>query len=104
MNISIIVHFQKSSCNYDVHRLQYNAQGITENWDDFWTNLAVNGAANMVGLTFDAIPILRTLGSNTGKNLLRGGKKLIKQGINSFADKMKNMYYNDDEDDEKYHY
>ncbi len=53
----------------------------------------------MVGLTFDAIPILRTLGSNTGKNLLRGGKKLIKQGINSFADKMKNMYYNDDEDD-----
>lgn len=78
--------------------------GYAENWDDFWTNLAVNGAANMVGLTFDAIPILRTLGSNTGKNLLKGGKKLIKQGINSFADKMKNMYYNDNEDEQKYYY
>ena len=56
---------------------QYNAQSIAENWDDFWTNLAVNGAANMVGLTFDAIPILRILGSNIGKNLLKGGKSLL---------------------------
>lgn len=62
----------------DKETLPLNASaGYAENWDDFWTNLAVNGAANMVGLTFDAIPILKTLGSNMGKNLLKGGKSLL---------------------------
>ena len=77
--------------------------GYAENWNDFGTNLVTNGAANMVGLAFDAIPIFRTLGSNTGKNLLKGGKKFIKQGINSSADKMKNMYYKEDDDKERYY-
>ena len=77
--------------------------GYAENWNDFGTNLAINGAANTIGLAFDAIPILRTLGSNTGKNLLSSGKKFIKQGINSFADKLKNAYYKENEDEEKYY-
>ena len=71
--------------------------GYAQNGDDFLTNLAVNGIANAAGLTFDAIPILRTLGSNTGKNLLNSGKKFIKQGINSFADKAKNMLYSNED-------
>ncbi len=41
--------------------------GYAENWNDFGTNLAVNGIANTAGLTFDAIPFLRTLDSSTGK-------------------------------------
>ncbi|MBO6281195.1 MAG: hypothetical protein J6N49_01545 [Alphaproteobacteria bacterium] len=77
--------------------------GYADNWNDFGTNLAVNGIANAAGLTFDAIPILRTLGSNTGKNLLNSGKKFIKQGINSFADKLKNMYYKENEGEERYY-
>ena len=32
VNVSIIIHPQKSSYNYDAHKSQYNAQGITENY------------------------------------------------------------------------
>ena len=72
--------------------------GYAENWNDFGTNLAVNGIANAAGLPIDAIPFTRA----AGRPLVKFGKKFIKQGINSSADKMKNMYY--DEDEEKYHY
>ena len=99
MNISIIVHPQKSSYNYDAHKPQYNAQGIAENWDDFWTNLAVNGAANNIGLQFEQLPMWRAAGSTLGKFFAKNGLKTVKQGINSFADKMKNMYYNDNKDE-----
>jgi len=95
-------NFKQKAFNALTDTLNASA-GYAENWNDFGTNLAVNGAANMVGLTFDAIPILRTLGSNTGKTLLKGGKKFIKQGINSVADKMKNMYYKENEDEERYY-
>ena len=33
--------------------------------------------------------------------MLTGGKKIIKQGINSSADKMKNMYYDESEDESR---
>lgn len=59
--------------------------GYAENWKDFGTNLIVNGAANTLGLPIDKIPYTR------GGSIV--GRKFIKQGINSFADKMKNMYY-----------
>ena len=95
-------NFKQKAFNALTDTLNASA-GYAENWNDFGTNLVTNGAANMVGLAFDAIPIFRTLGSNTGKNLLKGGKKFIKQGINSSADKMKNMYYKEDEDEERYY-
>lgn len=78
--------------------------GYAENWDDFWTNLAVNGAANNIGLQVEQLPMWRAAGSTLGKFFAKNGLKTVKQGINSFADKMKNMYYNDDEDEKKYHY
>jgi hypothetical protein len=34
--------------------------------------------------------------------MLSGGKKFIKQGTNSFADKMKNTYYKEDEEEKYY--
>ena len=74
--------------------------GYADDWDDFGTNLAVNGAANMAGLALDKVPLFRA----SAKPLIKFGKKFIKQGINSFADKAKNMFYNDGEDEEKYHY
>ena len=46
----------------------------------------------------------RAAGSTLGKFFAKNGLKTLKQGINSFADKMKNMYYHNDEDEEKYHY
>ena len=46
----------------------------------------------------------RAAGRTLGKFFAKNGLKTLKQGINSFADKMKNMYYNDDEDKEKYYY
>ncbi len=95
-------NFKQKAFNALTDTLNASA-GYAENWNDFGTNLAVNSAANMVGLAFDAIPIFRTLGSNTGKTLLKGGKKFIKQGINSVADKMKNMYYKENEDEERYY-
>ena len=78
--------------------------GYAENWDDFWTNLAVNGAANNIGLQVEQLPMWRAAGSTLGKFFAKNGLKTVKQGINSFADKMKNMYYNDNEDEEKYYY
>ena len=64
--------------------------GYAENWKDFGTNLIVNGAANTLGLPIDKIPYTR------GGSIV--GRKFIKQGINSFADKMKNMYYTDEKE------
>ena len=73
--------------------------GYAENWNDFGTNLAVNGIANAAGLPIDVIPFTRA----AGRPLVQFGKKFIKQGINSSADKMKNMYYKEDEDEKKYY-
>lgn len=78
--------------------------GYAENWDDFGTNLAVNGIANNIGLQVEQLPMWRAAGSTLGKFFAKNGLKTVKQSINSFADKMKNIYYNDDEDEEKYHY
>ena len=77
--------------------------GYAENWNDFATNLAVNGLANSAGLGLEQLPIGRAFNSSSGKKLLANGYKAAKQGINSFADKLKNMYYNN-ENEEKYHY
>ena len=68
--------------------------GYAENWNDFETNLAVNGAANMAGLKAEQLPIFRA----SARPLTQFGKKFIKQGINSFADKMKNMFYSGEEE------
>ena len=69
--------------------------GYADNWNDFGTNLAVNGIANAAGLPIDAISFTRAV----GRPLVKFGKKFIKQGINSSADKMKNMHYKEDEDE-----
>ena len=53
----------------------------------------------MVGLQVEQLPMWRAAGSTLGKFFAKNGLKTVKQGINSFADKMKNMYYNDNEDD-----
>ena len=71
--------------------------GYANDWNDFATNLAVNGAANWLGLKAEQLPIFRA----SARPLMQLGKKILKQGINSSADKLKNIYYNDDE---KYHY
>ncbi|MBQ8464791.1 MAG: hypothetical protein IJ545_02140 [Alphaproteobacteria bacterium] len=63
--------------------------GYAENWNDFGNNVAFNGLTNSLGLAFDATPWGRTIGAT--------GKKLIKQGLNSLADKTKNMFYSNDE-------
>ena len=97
------MHFARQKRENEL-QAQYNAQGITENWDDFWTNLTVNGAANNIGLQVEQLPMWRAAGSTLGKFFAKNGLKTLKQGINSFADKMKNMYYHNDEDKEKYHY
>ena len=68
--------------------------------DNFATNLAVNGAANIAGLKLEQLPIFRA----SARPLMQLGKKIIKQGINSSADKMKNTFYKEDEDEEKYRY
>lgn len=82
---------------------QYNAQGITENYPQYTTNFWGN-AANNIGLQVEQLPMWRAAGSTLGKFFAKNGLKTVKQGINSFADKMKNMYYNNDEDEKKYHY
>ena len=74
--------------------------GYANNWNDFATNLAVNGAANWLGLKAEQLPIFRAL----ARPLMQLGKKIFKQGINSSADKLKNMYYKNNEDDEEYYY
>ena len=50
------------------------------------------GAANIAGLALDKIPYTR------GGGIV--GRKFIKQGINSFADKMKNVFYKNNEEGE----
>ena len=59
--------------------------GYAENWDDFWTNLAVNGAANNIGLQVEQLPMWRAAGSTLGKFFAKNGLKTVKQGINSFV-------------------
>ena len=61
--------------------------GYAENWNDFGTNLLVNGIANTVGLNGERLPLWRAIGAT--------GKRIIRQGINSLADKTKNMYYDE---------
>ena len=60
----------------------------------------MNGAANWLGLKAEQLPIFRAL----ARPLMQLGKKIFKQGINSSADKLKNMYYKNNEDDEEYYY
>lgn len=81
-----------------------SSAGYAENWNDFGTNLAVNGIANIAGLGLERLPIGRAFNSSTGKKLVANGYKFARQGFNSFADKMKNMFYKEDEDEDKYHY
>ena len=71
--------------------------GYAENWNDFGTNLVANGTANAIGLKAEQLPLWRA----SARPLVQLGKKFIKQGINSSADKLKNMYYYDEE--EKYY-
>ena len=73
--------------------------GYAENWDDFVSNLMVNGAANIAGLSLERLPIGRAFNSSTGKKLLTNGYKFARQGINSVADKFKNRYYKKNEDE-----
>ena len=68
--------------------------GYAENWKDFGNNLVVNGMANTAGLITDKVP----LGRAAGRPLVQWGKKVLKQGINSSADKLQNMYYNNGEE------
>ena len=96
-------NFKQKAFNAFTDTLSASA-GDAENWNDFGTNLAVNGAANIAGLPIDKIPYLRAVGSTSSKFIARNGPKFIKQGINSFADKLKNMYYKKDKDEEKYYY
>jgi len=64
--------------------------GYAENWRDFGANLLANGIANGVGLQGEKLPIWRAVGAT--------GKKIIKQSINSFADKGKEMFYDNKSD------
>jgi hypothetical protein len=54
--------------------------------------MLVNGIANAAGLPFEMIPFTRA----ATRPLVQWGKKAFKQGINSFADKLKNTYYSDE--------
>lgn len=79
--------------------------GYAENWNDFGKNLIANGTANWLGLKAEQLPIWRATGSMAGK-LLTSGKKIAKQGLNYSTDKLKNMFYNKEKDDDerKYYY
>ena len=92
-------NFKQKAFNALTDTLNASA-GYAENWNDFGTNLAVNGAANIAGLIADKIP----LGRAAGRPLVQFGKKFIKQGINSSADKAKNLFYKKDDEDEEYYY
>ena len=67
--------------------------GYAQDWDDFKANMLVNSAANLIGLGFDKIPFTR--------NASEISRKFIKQGMNSSADKAKNMFYNKEEEERK---
>ncbi len=83
-------NFKQKAFNALTDTLNASA-GYAENWNDFGTNLAVNGFANAAGLGADLTPIGRGLGAT--------GKKIIKQGFNFLTDKAKNMFYDDDDED-----
>ena len=74
--------------------------GYAENWNDFGTNLVANGAANIIGLTAEQLPIFRA----SARPIVQIGKKIFKQGVNSSADNAKKLFYKKDEDEERYHY
>ena len=78
-------NFKQKAFNALTDTLNASA-GYAQNKDDFLTNLAVNGIANVAGLPIDVIPFTRA----AGRPLVQFGKKFIKQGINSSADKIKN--------------
>ena len=90
-------NFKQKAFNALTDTLNASA-GYAENWNDFGTNLAVNGIANIIGLTAEQLPLWRA----SARPLMQFGKKFFKQGINSSADKVKNMYYKE-EDEEKYY-
>ena len=92
-------NFKQKAFNALTDTLNASA-GYAENWNDFGTNLAVNGIANIIGLTAEQLPLWRA----SARPLTQFGKKFFKQGINSSADKMKNMHYKKDEDEEEYYY
>lgn len=73
--------------------------GYAEDWDDFGTNLAVNGVANTIGLKAEQLPFWRGIGGKISKKLLTSSRKATKQGINSFADKMRNVFYNNEDNE-----
>ena len=73
--------------------------GYADDWDDFGTNLAVNGIANNIGLHAEQLPMWRAFGSTVGKLTSNYGRKFVKQGINYLSDKLKNTFYNSDDND-----
>ena len=87
MHLAKDTTFANKALNAATDTLNASA-GYAENWNDFATNLAVNGIANIAGLPIDKIPYTR------GGSVV--GRKFIKQGINSVADKLKNIYYVDE--------
>ena len=89
-------NFKQKAFNAFTDTLNASA-GYAENWNDFGTNLVANGTANAIGLKAEQLPLWRA----SARPLVQLGKKFIKQGINSSADKLKNMYYYDEE--EKYY-
>ena len=82
----------KNAINATTDTLAASA-GYAENWKDFGINLPVYGVANVAGLIADKMP----LGRAAGNPLVQFGKKIVKQRINSSADKIKNMFYDDRE-------
>ena len=66
--------------------------GYAENWKDFGENLVVNGVANGVGFKIEQLPIFRA----SARPLMQLGKKFLRQGINYSADKLRNMFYDNE--------
>ena len=70
-----------------------SSAGYAENWNDFGSNLVVNGIANGIGLSAERLPIYRAVGIGGRKAFTQG----INQGMNYLADKAKNIFYSNDE-------
>ncbi|MBR3501662.1 MAG: hypothetical protein IKO06_02020 [Alphaproteobacteria bacterium] len=102
MHLAKETSFANKALNAFTDTLSASA-GYAENWNDFITNLAVNGIANGIGVKAEQLPMFRAIGSNLGRWMAKNGSKFIKQGINSSADKLKNVYYKEDEDEKKYY-
>ena len=92
-------NFKQKAFNALTDTLNASA-GYAENWNDFGTNLVANGAANIIGLTAEQLPIFRA----SARPIVQIGKKIFKQGVNSSADNAKKLFYKKDEDEERYHY